>query len=355
MYIKKQNLRKNQDGVVSIIVTIMIILLITLIVLALAQNSNREQRQSLDRQLSNQAYYNAESGINDTVNMLRKYPAAAAEKTDCGQLQPPDGSPPYDNKLSPGGNNQYSCITYDKDPATLAYQDVNSSSAVVIPIQTENAGGIARLQISWEEKDGNNFSGCADNADGSSQLPQSLDINCKAGLLKTSIIASQSGLSRANLANNSSTAFIVPTRAAAQPPIPYYAGYTNSGGIFAGNCSSSNVPMKCKAELELNLAPNVFVFLTLKSIYKNSNVVVSAVNDAGEAVELKNAQVLIDSTGKSADVLRRVQVRVPARTPYAASDYALQTTDSICKLYDVYPENPGTATPNWVAEDMCTP
>lgn len=59
----KNNLNNNQSGIASMVIVILIMTLLTLIVLAMTQNSNREQRQALDRQLNSQALYAAESGL----------------------------------------------------------------------------------------------------------------------------------------------------------------------------------------------------------------------------------------------------------------------------------------------------
>ncbi|MCA9330399.1 hypothetical protein KDA11_07130, partial [Candidatus Saccharibacteria bacterium] len=64
------SIKHNEQGIVSIFVTIIIILLMSLIILAMVRNATREGRQSLDRQLSDQAFYNAESGINDWTKFI---------------------------------------------------------------------------------------------------------------------------------------------------------------------------------------------------------------------------------------------------------------------------------------------
>ena len=46
----------NQQGLVSIVVTMLLILVMTLVVLGMSRNSIREQRQALDRQLSDQIH-----------------------------------------------------------------------------------------------------------------------------------------------------------------------------------------------------------------------------------------------------------------------------------------------------------
>ena len=61
---KQQAIARNQDGLVSIIIVVILMIVISIIVLSFAKVVRNEQRQTLDRQLSTQAYYAAESGVN---------------------------------------------------------------------------------------------------------------------------------------------------------------------------------------------------------------------------------------------------------------------------------------------------
>ena len=63
--------RSDESGMASIIVTLIMSVVITLIVLGFAQVSTREQSNALQNQLSTTAYYAAESGINDVVNIIQ--------------------------------------------------------------------------------------------------------------------------------------------------------------------------------------------------------------------------------------------------------------------------------------------
>src|SRR5689334_20404193 len=80
------HLDDRQAGMVAIMVMLILMLVISLIVLGFAQISRRNQRQSLDRQLSTQAFYAAETGINDAAEIIKNALAAgttAADKPDC--------------------------------------------------------------------------------------------------------------------------------------------------------------------------------------------------------------------------------------------------------------------------------
>ena len=67
---------KDDKGLVSFMITIIMMLVITLIVIGFTQVSNRNRRESLDRQLSTQAFYAAESGVNEALKVLRTSPTA---------------------------------------------------------------------------------------------------------------------------------------------------------------------------------------------------------------------------------------------------------------------------------------
>src|SRR5690606_21212478 len=61
---------ENQQGVVSIVVTMIIMVVLTLVVTVFDQLARRDQREVLDRQLCTQALYAAESGINDAQSRV---------------------------------------------------------------------------------------------------------------------------------------------------------------------------------------------------------------------------------------------------------------------------------------------
>ena len=115
----KTSLRTNQEGIVAVIVAVILMLILSLIVLAVSQNATREQRQALDRQLSEQAFYNAESGINDAANYLyahRNDAAVPALKPDCTPLPGVNA-----NIDGTNGINKYTCIQYNRIPKSIIY------------------------------------------------------------------------------------------------------------------------------------------------------------------------------------------------------------------------------------------
>ena len=107
--------RLNEEGIVSIVVTLIIMIVLTLIVTGFAQLARREQREALDRQLSAQASYAAESGINALKAALPYI--SATSRTDCNEpISVGSGKPnPFDDqnkKLS--DNTSYTCLLFNK-------------------------------------------------------------------------------------------------------------------------------------------------------------------------------------------------------------------------------------------------
>lgn len=76
-------------------------------------------------------------------------------------------------------------------------------------------------------------------------------------------------------------------------------------------------------------------YMRVSAVYKDVSLIVSASDSGGSALSLQGAQAVIDTTGKAQDVLRRVQVHIPL-TPSSSnqlSDYAIESTDAICKRF----------------------
>jgi Tfp pilus assembly protein PilX len=77
------NERKDERGLVSFMITLIMMMVITLIVIGFTQVVNRNRRITLDRQLSAQAFYAAESGINDVVKQIKTDGYTVQSQTNC--------------------------------------------------------------------------------------------------------------------------------------------------------------------------------------------------------------------------------------------------------------------------------
>lgn len=343
-----KKLFSNQQGVASILVAVVLMLVMSLIVLAMSQNAQREQRQSLDRQLSDQAFYNAESGINDAAAYLYQNPGAGIDKTDCStQL------PGIDNKIDgAAGVNKYTCLLYDKAPKSVQFDNISTSAPKVVPIQAVNDAGasvnISTLTVSWDDtanRNGDINGSCSFNS-GAPTLPNS----CNYGGLRFEIISPSEN--RDLIRQRAFISFLLPHANAGNNISVATSNYPNNQGIISGtNCSGGVGVRRCSKTITDIGRNNLYV--NLRSLYRPVNVSISGTDTDGSAIRFKDAQIMIDATGKANDVLRRVQVRIPANSQFDYPGFALQSKDSICKVLEVRKNNDGSGAVSSTDSSAC--
>lgn len=321
---KVMNIRKNQKGFVSIVVSLVIMAILTLIVVGFASLMRREQRQAVDRQLSTAAFYAAESGVNDAIDSLLNDPSQS-DITSCGN--PP--LPGYNNELDANGVVKYTCVLTDSTPTSLE-KGVSDEESIIIPINT-NGDPISSLKISWQAKDSASL-GQFSNTMALPQAPYANDF-IKTGMLRTTIIPYSNGLIARNVLRSSSrTAYLFPLAGSGTPQV-VLPGLASDPKLISGECQANALPRECNVILVVNGAPSR-IYLRLKAIYRPVTVSVRAYStgDAtGPELEMVGAQRVIDVTGKANDVLRRIQVRKPIETTYKYPEFAIESVDSICK------------------------
>lgn len=350
---KSANILKDESGIVSIVLTVFVMIVLSLVVLAFSQSSRREQRQALDRQLSSQAFYAAESGINDTINKIRNGTYTSARITDC------DDVADANKRLDTSGTFSYSCILYDKEPPILQYSSVDTQKGEFLSLQTTN-NDLNRLKISWNKSDGGlTFTGCSDASSVTSFQPTPGDSNCDAGMLRLTFMpVSNTNVGRDVLNDGSFTVFLRPSRngSGVIGYSPRTAGNDFQGQVVAANCQ----PPATRCSVTINGMPSGGgIFLLMRSIYHNNAVDVEGFTNTGAVVNFNQAQVKIDSTGKASDVLRRLQVRMPLYEEYSDSRVvnALDIMSGICKQLQVYPPiasaDPNGAVSGYANNSQC--
>ncbi|MBW3569134.1 pilus assembly PilX N-terminal domain-containing protein [Candidatus Parcubacteria bacterium] len=351
---KNRKLDKDQSGIASMVIVIIIMTILTLVVLAMTQNANREQRQSLDRQLNSQAFYAAESGMNDAKDYIVENPdAAPKEKNDCQPLPPlnansGDQFPGKSARVSDKDEAiRYSCVMYDQDPATIEFSDLDVNRTEIVPIEDSDGKIIKELTFSWAKTNGGTvFSDCPVAVD-LDKFPPQLKDNCEAGMLRVALIDS-SGANRQDIINKSFAAYLKPSDQSGAPtPITYGSAsgsLERQGAIVAGTCNADACTVKITNINKFKL------YMQLRSLYKANKVVISGVTLAGDIVNFSRAQLEVDSTGLANDVLKRIRVRIPlSSAKFDSTGAVLQTTNSICKRLEVIRPDKVTADPS------CTP
>ena len=318
--------QQRQSGLVSIMVTMVFMIVLSLIVLGFAQVSRRNQRQSLDRQLSASAFYAAETAVNDVRNLI-KTAGDPPPKTSCsnGGLGGYYHSLDTLSSLNTNAKLSYTCVLVNPAPKSLPYTIANTGT--VIPIKS--AGNpLGSITITWN-KSGDSTTSLA-GCDGS--LRQVDNWNCSYAALRFDLVRTDGVMTMSSLQSGTMGSVFVPVS----------SGGTTNNITFAGNGGSNRVDVACTntdchATIDHGLGGSQY-YMRISSLYYNStNIQITAADTSNNPVGLYGALVIIDATGKAQDVLRRVQVRAPVRdsSENAASDYALESSDSICKRFKV--------------------
>jgi hypothetical protein len=317
---------KNERGMVSFIVTMVLMVVIALIVLGFSQLSRREQRQALDRQLSTQAYYAAESGVNDAIKAIHS--GYGTNKTQCG----PDGSPQFPvagyGDVDSAKQVSYTCLLitqgaldkldYSIGVGKAITADMTFTKPVVGPQMAKD------VAIEWAVPSTGNY--------------PDFPATASWPLLRVTAtdLTGASPYSRDNLNSNSFTTFLYPTAAgtAASSRVTFSDQKTSGnlksqGEIVKADCTTT--PGKCIGHI-IFTSPLAHILLRVQTIYAAANITITAKNPPNQAIQIDGGQAIIDATGKAQDVLRRIQVRVSSTLPGGVpSDFAVQSVDGICK------------------------
>ncbi len=326
--------RLNEEGIVSIVVTLIIMIVLTLIVTGFAQLARREQREALDRQLSAQASYAAESGINALKAALPDI--TETSRTSCDQTitYTGQGTNPFDplnSKLS--DNSSYTCLLFNRQPKELIFQSVGADDAVIAPLSLKDSGGnsipLGNLNISWKAKDGST----SVNSSARGVFPTASSWGKSIGILRLDLIPipDSTGISSAGL-DAATKSFLLQPQASGE--VERIIGSINNGDIIGVTCSSGNCSFNIKGLDQKKY------YLRMRSIYNTSNVTLNNQVPGGVAKTdvFSGAQIEIDSTGRATDVLKRIKVRIvdPKSSVSTASgpnfpEYVFSSKDNLCK------------------------
>jgi hypothetical protein len=315
---------------VSILVTMVLMIVLSLIVLGFAQIARRNEREALDRQLSTQAFYAAEAGVNDVVNLLKTAAVPITAKPDCANTGPLYSALNGTSVLDATNNVSYSCVTVDPAPPDASYS-LDGVTSFVLPLSAAS-GTISQLTFTWKSTDATNPTpsvGCpaaaAQNfSDGTTWTLS----NCGYGVLRFDLVPTAGALTSNGLEAGTMSSFVVPLSAGASASVPFSA--SGSQDLVGTRCTAA----QCAVTISSGLGGSSY-FLRIGTWYKPATLQISGKNGAGGAVAFSGLQAVIDATGKAQDVLRRVQVRVPlpGAGTNKTSDYAIESSGSVCKRF----------------------
>lgn len=337
-------LKHRQEGMVSITVTIIFILVISLVVLGFSQVTRRNSREALDRQLSSQAFYAAETGINDAVSKIHELQAAGAElpsQTSCrGNTYMKN-----DGKVNDDDDIAYTCLTVNPRPTKYA----GGGGGGVVAL-TPVAETLSDITITWARTTAETSAQASDCPTGASRNTGWSPDACPFGLMRFDVMRKDDNTftSATRALEDTMSAFVYPS-ASGSGAVAFSGGSANIYGGFASQgvtptalCNSST----CSITITGINAAEAYVMYKVLYVTSDSVTIEGKAVSGGEPLELNNMQAVVDVTGKSQDVLRRLQVRIPLRGAGGISTvkgdaggvgYTIRSGESICKQFSIAP------------------
>lgn len=337
---------RDQRGLVSFMITLIMMLVISLIVVGFTQVTNRNRREALDRSLSTQAFYAAESGVNDALSVIQSKPVNSLTKQDtCSSADYP---------LSPDLNGddsvKYTCVLINPIPPDITTHVTQQSSMVfpVNPVDDDGNSTLPRtLTFTWSTKpEGDVTKTCSGS---SGVFPKPGAWSCDYGILRVDLMQYDDASFVGDAAGaRTATFFMRPVNSggSGSTNVPDLA--TPEGRVVGTECDKTvDSAQTCVVTLNFNVVPasdrhaqSEQYFARLTMIYNDAASVKIDGTYSGGSLNFRGAQVTIDSTGKAQDVLRRIKVRKRLGN-YAASNTiplgALDSSAAICKKFTAYP------------------
>lgn len=331
-------IKTNQEsGFASITIAIVLIVVLALTTIGFAQLSRREQQSALNKQLSAQANYAAESGINDVQNYIKASIKANPANPDLSAINSPDGCmtpiAAIDGKVAQSRDVEYSCVIADPEPKDLG-ATIGAFGSWTTTFETDD---LAKLKVIWKST-GNK----TPKSNMSSKFQKISDWGNAPAVLQVSITPLSSANARNDLIKNTFTTYMYPASATTDDNSVAYSSFTaDKGPVISGRCNPT-----CTSSIDTLPNPNPAgadtYLLRIVGNYDESLVTVEGYTSANAQLKLRKSQAKIDVTGKARNVLKRLQVRVPLNDVggYDLPNYAIEAKN-VCKRIETEPNRTG--------------
>jgi Tfp pilus assembly protein PilX len=310
---KKQTIfRINQTGMASIMFALFFVLIVSLIATGFAVLVRNDQRQTLDKTLSYQAQYAAETAINRVQSYVRNNPNSS--NSNCDSNIAAIGAVPGELDPSSVGV-QITCLKWDQSVDKL-YSNGIGASPVSFKINSDTGSTINTLKIDWEPV---NISSTTIN----SLSTSSLDLRLNNFPTLRIVFGDADNI------NNSKTFYINPSLG---PNANISSGNANGSIVQASTCSGG----VCSVVIN-SLNWNPYGYIAISSLNGESNInEITAYSgnttNNSDKLNLIGAQIEVDATARAQDVVKRLKVRIPVSGTKLRAGYSV-LTDKLCKDY----------------------
>ncbi|MBP7834832.1 hypothetical protein KA025_01965 [Candidatus Saccharibacteria bacterium] len=298
------NLSLNQSGATAIMFAMFFIIVISLLTIGFATLVRKDQRAALDKTLSSQAEYAAESGVNAVRDYIEKSPTVD-DRDSCTTTLP--SSPAF---IEPqfGANATITCYNWKNGAPEVNIDGLNFGAPEWIPFKAVGGVDIGSVQIQWTSE-GTISSNCS-----------STDLNSVGGnsFPALRIITSEENLVTANVN------YLCPSNS------DVASSGNDDGGIARAMCSGD----KCTATI--NQPKDGFLAVAQLQSGNINNVTIVPKDLFGNPIELDGIYQ-IDVTAKSQDIIKRVYSTIArgGGSSWSPGQFVVGTNGTLCKNYAV--------------------
>lgn len=333
---RTKSLMHNQSGVVAIFSVLIIMSILSVLVIGFTTITRRAQRSTLDNQLSTQAFYAAESGINDAVRALALNPSLT--KSDC-ELGGPAGA--FNYTFNTSLNVGYSCVLIDSVVDNQLFDNVSvigTDRPVMTLVKCESCINFNTLVFEWDSA--SSPLGAIPNVSTTFSPPftSASDWGSQVGVLRVDVVSGSTDFERGSLVGGSYVFMLYPNTSGTA--LSVQSTTAEKGSVGYGDCSATTVGFRCTATVTLAGALSDDYILRMQSYYNPTRVRLSIRDSAGNPLRQREGQAIVDVTGRAVDVFRRVQVRVPisgldSYNSGIHAPFSILSGDTLCKRLEI--------------------
>lgn len=368
----------SQSGIVSILTVMFLMIFLSILVVGFIKIVGDEQRQATDNDLSASALEAARSGIEDGKRILlyckdkandnaffgankpcTNLLQSGASGGDCSVFTKDSGVGNVSGVMNPlkidtdptdgvavGGSSfqqYYTCLTITKDTDNIE-QTVNEGTSDIQYLKVNGGGAPSDLTVSWTRKIKgvqyaqrfNTTLFTKDSAwkSGANQFPPVLRLQfipftpgnidleaSETGSRTLFIVPGRTGLPAVpsvNLSADSPRAAAGMQRAIAAP------------ATIAANCTAGDYTCTITVSGIAAAAPGKEFYIRTSVLYSGGATTSVTLGLTGGQT-FDGVQPIIDATGRTNDVFRRIRARVSFKAPVTFPEYALETGATYCK------------------------
>lgn len=347
---------KQQKGAASMIVVIFMSIILSIVTIGFVRLAINEQRDSTDEDLSNRAYFAAESGIEDAKRAIQEDLAGTLSGSlNENTCDAPGTAGEYNPELSATSefDVEYTCMLLNFEPDRLRSELANANQTKqyeVRPIKQSGAGSSqpSYITLSWhmdapaaDDGDGDVGSSVVlRGATAATDIPRFGAWQYPAMMEVTMITYPQGSFSRGDVdsikmflsphASNGSNGYV------ANVYLP--GGSPNSaldGTVQRASCVNSDNNMSCSMRFDVRrvpaLASSHFMEFRVTNHYVSTSFEISMENSVGTPLLFDGAQVIADVTGRAGEVYRRVEAAIELSDTEFVPNFSIQSATDICK------------------------